>query len=169
MFCYPVRACCQNGSTMHTLLNASVILLMTAGAGAVSHGPEQEPPAAKTPRKGDTIVVKGCLTGQALEATDLGSVDVTGALSSGVTFRLTGDRNLLKQLRDEHDGKVVEVEGLLKSDLPKESAATRKVGKMRIVIGTPAASPISQEAETKRSLPVLEVKSFDGSTVTCGR
>jgi hypothetical protein len=86
-----------------------------------------------------------------------------------MTFRLTGDKALLKQLRDEHDGKVVEVEGVLKSELPKESVATRKVGRMRITIGTPSANPASQEAETRRSLPVLEVTAFDGSTTSCGR
>ena len=150
---------------MHILFSLAVAATI-AGAGGFSA--RQETPA-KAPRKGDSIVVRGCLTGTALEATDLGSVDATGGLSSGVTFRLTGDKDLLKQLRDEHDGKVVEVGGQLKSDLPKESVATRKVGKMRIVIGTPATNPVSQEAETKRSFPVLEVKSYGGGTVSCGR
>lgn len=142
-----------------------LVLLLTSSATAA----QKEKPVSREPKKGEAIVVKGCLTGQALEATELGSVDATGALSSGVTFRLTGDKNLLKQMRDEHDGKVVEVNGILKSDLPRESVVSRKVGRMRITLGTPSVNPAAQEAETRRSLPVLEVKSFDGSTVTCGR
>ena len=147
------------------LLVSAVVLAVSVSAVAA----QKEKDSSKPPKKGDTIMVRGCLTGQALEATELGSTDVAGALSSGVTFRLTGDRTLLKQMRDEHDGKVVDVQGILKSDLPSQSVASRKVGKMRITIGTPAANPASQEAETRRSLPVLEVKSFDGSTTSCGR
>ena len=142
-------------------------LVLTVGASAAAAQKEKD--ASRPPKKGDAIMVRGCLTGQALEASELGSTDITGALSSGVTFRLTGDKTLLKQMRDEHDGKVVEVQGVLKSNLPAQSVATRNVGKMRITIGTPATNPASQEAETKRSLPVLEVKSVNGSTTSCGR
>ena len=150
---------------MRTLLTFSVLVAMTAAMSAA----QKETPPTKRVKKGDQIVVRGCLTGSALEATDLGSADVTGALSSGVTFRLTGDKTLLKQMRDEHDGKVVEVEGILKSNLPPESVASRKLGKMTVTIGAPAANPVSREAQTQRSLPVLEVKSVDGSTTSCGR
>ena len=138
---------------------------MSVGVSAL----QKENPTSRGPRKGDTVVVRGCLTGQALEATDLSWADATGLLSSGTTFRLTGDKSRLKQLRDEHDGKVVEVEGVLKSELPKESAATRTVGKVRITIGTPSTPATSREDEARRSLPVLEVKSYEGGTVTCGR
>ena len=150
---------------MRTRLLVCALVLTVGGSAAAT---QKEKDASRPPKKGDAIMVRGCLTGQALEASELGSTDITGAPSSGVTFRLTGDKTLLKQMRDEHDGKVVEVQGVLKSNLPAQSA-TRNVGKMRITIGTPATNPASQEAETKRSLPVLEVKSVNGSTTSCGR
>jgi hypothetical protein len=150
---------------MRTAVIAIALAMLAASAATAQKGS----PCSRAPKKGDAVVVKGCLSGQALEATELGSKDATGALSSGVTFRLTGDKALLRQLRDEHDGKIVDVEGVLKSDLPRESVASRKVGRMRITIGTPAQSPNSQEAATRRSLPVLEVTSYNGSTTTCGR
>ena len=144
----------------------AIALAVLAGSAATA---QKDSPSSRVPKKGDAVVVKGCLSGQALEATELGSKDATEALSSGVTFRLTGDKTLLRQLRDEQDGKIVDVEGVLKSDLPKESVASRNVGRMRITIGTPAQSPNSQEAATRRALPVLEVTSYNGSTTTCGR
>lgn len=150
---------------MRTAVIAIALAMLAASAATAQKGS----PSSRAPKKGDAVVVKGCLSGQALEATELGSKDATGALSSGVTFRLTGDKTLLRQLRDDHDGKIVDVEGVLKSDLPRESVASRKVGRMRITIGTPAQSPNSQEAATRRSLPVLEVTSYNGSTTTCGR
>src|SRR5688572_15389349 len=135
---------------MHTALPFFLLAATIAGVDAV----QQEGTLSRAPKKGETIVVKGCLTGQALQATDLGSGEVRESLSSEMTFRLTGDKTLLKQLKAGHDGNVVEVQGVLKSELPKESTATRKVGKMRITFGTPSEAPLSREAETRRSLPV---------------
>jgi len=158
-----VAACCNTrGPKMRT----TIIGLLCLAFPLVSAAQVEKP--AKLPKKGDSIAVRGCLTGTALEATDLANQDITGLLASGVTFRLTGDKNLLKRLRDEHDGKIVDVEGLLKSELPKETVQTRKVGKMKITIGTPSA-PTSATAETKRSLPVLEVTSYDGGSTSCSR
>ena len=138
-------------------------------ATALASGVQKEGSSARAPRKGDAIVVRGCLAGGALEATDLGSAERTTPLLSGLTFRLTGDKARLKQLKDEHNGKVVEIDGVLKSDLPKESGASRNLGKMRITIGAPTDPAMSREAETRRSFPVLEVKSYTGGSVTCGR
>jgi hypothetical protein len=144
-----------------------VCVFLVAMSSIVSAQKERDP--AKGVKKGDTISVRGCLTGTALEATDLANLDTTGALASGLTFRLTGDKALVKQLRDKHDGKVVDVEGVLKSDLVQDGVTSRKVGKMRITIGSPAATPGRPAAEAQRSLPVLELKSFEGSTTSCGR
>jgi hypothetical protein len=82
---------------------------------------------------------------------------------------LTGDKKLIKQLRDEHDGRVVSVEGVLKSDLRSDDGQTTNVGGVRIGIGTPASAPGRPDAESQRSLPVLDVKSFEGGPTTCGR
>jgi hypothetical protein len=127
---------------------------------------QDEKGRSKPVRKGDTISVTGCLRGSALEATESDALEATGVLVGGMTFRLTGDKNLVKQLREKHDGKVVAVKGVLKSDLPQQSGQSRSVGKMRIAIGAPAPSPNSPEAESRRALPVLEVKSFDGAAAT---
>jgi hypothetical protein len=145
----------------------AVCLAVLATLSVAAIGQREKP--SGPPKKGDLISVRGCLTGGALEATDLGSVDATRGLSSAVTFRLTGDSSLLKKMRDEADGKVVDVQGRLKSDLPQENVQSRKVGKVRITIGSPATTPGSLAAEGKRSLPVLEVTSFEGSTTGCGR
>jgi hypothetical protein len=150
-------------------MRRAIILCVLLAASAVAFAAQKEKPVASAMKKGDTIAVKGCLTGGALEATDLAHQDSTGELSTGITFRLTGEKTLLKQMRDKHDGKIVEVEGVLKSDLPQQTVQSHKIGKMRVRIGAPSARPGSPDAEARRSVPVLEVKSFDGSTTTCGR
>jgi hypothetical protein len=125
----------------------------------------QKPPS-KPPKKGDAISVKGCLTGGALQATEVEGLEGTGLLEEGLTFRLTGNKALLKSLRDKHDRKLVAVAGVLKSDLPHLAGQTRSVGRMRITIGGVTPDP-NAIAENRRVLPVLEVKSFDGGETSC--
>ena len=110
------------------------------------------------PKKGDPVVLKGCLRGAALEATDVGAEDSSTPLLSGVTFRLTGKKELLKEMKEKHDGRIVEVRGMLKSDLQPQSGYGTNVGGMRITIGGPTGGASGgREAETRRSLPVVDV------------
>jgi hypothetical protein len=150
---------------MRNIISICVLLVALPSVAAAQEG--KDPP--KGIKKGDKISVTGCLSGTALEATDVSRTDGSAPLAGGITFRLTGDKSLLKELREKHDGKIVDVEGVLKSELTQNTAATRKVGKIGITIGTPAAVPGRPDTETQRSLPVLELKSFDGGTTSCGR
>lgn len=149
------------------VLVAAAVALPVPASVQTPTPPEGKP--GRDIRKGDTIVVRGCLTGSALEATDLGSREPAGLTSTSLTFRLTGDKALLKQLRDEHDGFLVEVEGRLRSDLPASTAHTRRIGKTRITIGSPGATPGRPAAEAARTLPVLEVKAFERRGASCAR
>jgi hypothetical protein len=153
------------GTVMRNIIRICVLLVALPSVAAAQEG--KDPP--KGIKKGDKISVRGCLSGAALEATDVSGTDGSIPLAGGLTFRLTGDKSLLKELREKHDGKIVDVAGVLKSELTQNTTATRKVGKMHITIGTPAAAPGRPDTEMQRSLPVLELKSYDGSTTSCGR
>ena len=149
----------------------TVLLVCLFVAAAPLAGRAQDSNSSDKPtRKGDPLTVKGCLSGNALEATETSAIDASALLAGGLTFRLTGDKALLKELRQKHEGKVVEVKGVLKSNLPQQDPQTRNIGRVRVGIGSPAATPGTPQAEARRSVPVLEVKSFDGSaTTSCGR
>ena len=144
-----------------TILAAALVFLGTVG---------QERTPAKVPQKGDTVVVKGCLRGSALESTETGIVDSEARMMTALVYRLTGDKGTLKQMRQEYDGSVVEATGILKSTLPPADESRGKTfgrTRIRIGVGSPnVGSPASSEAN--RSIPVLEVKSYEGSTVKCG-
>ena len=147
---------------MTTILAVAVLAL----TGAIP----QERPAGKVPQKGDTIVVKGCLRGSSLESTETGIPDTDTPMMTSFVYRLTGDKGTLKQMRQEYDGKVVEATGILKSTLPPSDEIHGKTfGKTRVRIGIGNPSPGSPAGmETNRSIPVLEVKSYEGHSVKCG-
>ncbi|MEO7272516.1 MAG: hypothetical protein ABIX28_12030 [Vicinamibacterales bacterium] len=136
---------------------------------AIGYG--QEPIGrARTPAKGDSIRVKGCLMGPTLESLETVVTDEVGKTSGPMTYQLRGDKDLLKRMRAEHDGNQVEVEGILKSSLPQDDATrSKKVGKTKITfgVGTPTAQRGVPDAHT--ALPVLEVKSYDGAGARCSR
>ena len=122
------------------------------------------------PQNGDPVVLKGCLRGAALEATDVVAEDSSTPLLSGLTFRLTGKKDLLKDMKQKYDGRLVEIRGTLKSDLQPQAGYGANVGGMRITIGGPTAGPAGgREAETRKSLPVVDVSGFEGSGTGCGR
>jgi hypothetical protein len=65
---------------------------------------------------------------------------------------------------------VVEATGILKSTWPPASETGGKTfGKtrVRIGVGTPSVGSPAQ-SEANRSIPVLEVKSYEGTPVKCG-
>lgn len=148
---------------MHTALTLAAVLLLAGSAGAR----QREPPPTKPPSKGDTIIARGCLSGSALEASETRVVDRRDpSLASAVTFRLTGDKNRLKQMRKDHDGQIVEVTGVLKSELPRDDARRGvQVGKTRITVGV--GQPHTTTPQPQQYIPVLEVKSYESLGTIC--
>jgi hypothetical protein len=146
------------------MTNYLAIALALALSGAI---PQEK--ANRLPKKGDSILVKGCLKGRSLESTETSIVDSDAPMLTSLVYQLSGDKALLKKLRDEHEGSVVEVIGTLKSTLPPDDVlGGRTIGnRVRIGIGS-AHVGSGVNAEANRSLPVLEVKKYEGVSVKCG-
>jgi hypothetical protein len=143
----------------------SIITLLLCGVPLSAQTVTQKPP-----KKGDTIIVRGCLRGSAVEHADLLVEDEDGNARQNdqvptLTYRLQGDKNVLKELKDKHDRMVVQVKGILRSELSRSGIGT-DVGRTRITIGVDPRNP-TRGAE--QPLPVLEAKSFEATTVSCGK
>lgn len=155
---------------MRPLFSAVLCLALSSFLSSGLAAQDKPKDSTAIPKKGDSIVLRGCLRGAALEATDVGAEDSSTPLLSGLTFRLTGKKDLLKEMKQKHDGRLVEVRGTLKSDLQPQAGYGANVGGMRITIGGPTAGPAGgREAETRKSLPVVDVSGFDGTETSCGR
>jgi hypothetical protein len=135
-----------------TFVVCVVMSVVVYGASMRQGGSE---PKAGEPKKGDVLTVKGCLTGPTIEE-----------LSSLRTYRLTGDKALLKELAKEHTGHVDEVTGTLKSTLLQGSTRSKQVGKTRISIGVAESRTAPDRGD---ALPVLSVKSFQHLQGVCAK
>jgi len=124
----------------------------------------------KPPKKGDTVLVRGCLRGNAVEQAELLIENTEGDSSRHdqiplLTYRLQGDKKVLRDLKDNHDRMVVQVKGILRSELSGTGIGTT-VGRTRITMGSDPRNP-TRGAEDQ--LPVLDAKSFEATTVSCGK
>ena len=143
----------------------STIALLSCAVALSAQTPPQKPP-----KKGDTIIVRGCLRGSAVESADLLVEDAEGDTKQNdqvpaLTYRLQGDKSVVKELKDKHDRMVVQVKGILRSELSQSGIGTT-VGRTRITIG---ADPRNPTRGAEQPLPVLEAKSFEATTVSCGK
>ena len=108
-------------------------------------------------------MARGCVGGGVLETLDIATKDGKAREISALTFRLTGDKKLLKMLKEEHADHSDTLTGVLKTDLPDERKATgTRIGNTSIGIGI-----TNPNASTQRALPVLEVKEFEHTDIKC--
>jgi hypothetical protein len=115
------------------------------------------------PRKGDTINVRGCIRAGAIENAETEVRDRNGRYSGSVTYRLTGDKKLLKEIKKEHDNHVDVLTGVLKSDLPHQNAPGGK--RLGIVVGM--GDPSRSNNAAPPYMPVLQVEGIEHTGMNC--
>lgn len=140
-------------------------LLLLAGA---QDTPEPRK-ASKPPEKNDAVIVKGCVKGPVFESDETRKADDTGSLEKAISYRMSGDKDLLEELRDEHANHTEQITGVLKSELPDENLGRgRQLGKTGIYIGGGLPrSGIGGIQSMTPYLPVLEVKSTEHLSNHC--
>lgn len=142
---------------MHILLLASVLALV-----ASQH---KQPEPSSAPKRGDTIVVQGCVSGGTFVSSQAETRDSTGLYSGALTFRLSGDKKLIKQIKKEHDGHADVLTGVLKSDLNRHVPRGKVVGNTRITIGM--GEPARPDTQAVQYMPVLQVKQIEHPGASC--
>ncbi|MBA3884440.1 MAG: hypothetical protein H0X67_01765 [Acidobacteria bacterium] len=150
------------------------VVVLLAFFAAASPAAVQQPPEAQSdepPVKGDEVVVRGCLSGTTFHSYDTRRSDDTRKVSSAITYRLTGPRGILRQLRNDHANHFEEITGVLKSTLPADAGAARgrEIGTSRIFVGVGAPPRGNSPADSVPYVPVLEVISFEHVGGRCSR
>lgn len=133
------------------------LLLLALGVGVTQEKPAERRP----PKKGDTVVVRGCVVGGVIEGGELSSTDGEFKVLELHDYRLTGKKDLVKTLKEQHAGHADVITGVLKTDLPTERQGMR-IGNAGVGIGVGNSQGYAQ-----RALPVLEATSFAHVDVRC--
>jgi len=137
------------------------LLLLTLVPGTAQ---DKEKKPEGPPKKGDIVVVKGCFQGSALESSSIGKKDGDEHFTEPLRYRLTGDKDVLKAMKADHDAEVVMVTAELRTDLPKGGPGAR-VGNSRIAIGVGGSRGMLGDAPPP--VPVLKVSAFESTGISC--
>jgi hypothetical protein len=136
------------------------ILLVALGAF------QQKPAEPSEPKRGDKVVVRGCISGGTIESAETEVYESTGKYRGFVTYRLTGDKKVLKQLKQEHEGHIDVITGVLKTNLPPQNAPHgKRIGNTRVVVGIGQVP--RNDPHAPPYLPALEVGELEHTEVTC--
>lgn len=126
----------------------------------------QDKDELKAPRRGDAVTVKACLAGATADSSEITGVDKNEKETryvEFVTLRLTGDKQLLQEIRKDHTGHADVLKGELGTDLPRAGGSGRTLGNSRISIGVGRG----MAPEPAPPLPVLKVRAIEHTGITC--
>lgn len=147
-----------------------LLLSFALSVAAVSGGPQgagekqdRKDPEAKPPKRGDIVIAKGCIRGGVLESGSLNTPG-DGDFLELLTFRLTGEKETLEEIKKEHDGHQDVITGELRTDLPKATRG-RTIGNTRITIGVGPSRGAMGDAPPP--MPVLRVTDFEHTGINC--
>lgn len=155
--------------TFNRFRTAAVIVSIASLSAGAAVAADQETERKRGLKKGDTITVTGCLQGSLLQSTEVMGEDGVPVATATYSFQLKGKKELLKDMRAKHDGFVVSLTGELKSTLTDESSFNTRIGGTKVIVGGDPRTREQAMQGTSQALPVLDVKAFQGSTVTCKR
>jgi len=143
---------------MRTSALAFIAAIALGMSGSATQKPEDGgiPPSGK----GDTVVVRGCVSGSLLKDLRAQKTEPLTGSETAVVYRLTGEKKLLQLIQKEHQDQVLDVTGVLRTN-PNSTSTVRskEVGKARVFVG--AGRQETSEPAKPSSYPTLRVTAFE--------
>ena len=138
-----------------------VIALLASGALVAAQ--ERE-----VPKDSSRITITGCTKGRTfIVTTREGHEPTSGELAPGRRFRLSGNKDVLKEI-EQREGSMVEVTGLVrKADLAGPGGITAAGGRIRIGGGSPQAQTGSRPPTGGTMDAVLDVEGYNRLLESC--
>jgi hypothetical protein len=144
-------------------------VLIVSAAALAAQEQEQE---RKVPNDSQRITVPGCAKGRTfIVAAREGHEPTSGELAPGRRFRLSGDKDILKEI-EKREGMMVQVTGLVrKADLAGPGGISTGGGRVRIGGGAPQSQvgggPASGALTGVKTDAVLDVEGWDRLPESC--
>ncbi|HZM94966.1 MAG TPA: hypothetical protein VFB92_16160 [Vicinamibacterales bacterium] len=144
-------------------------VLIVSAAALAAQEQEQE---RKVPNDSQRITVPGCAKGRTfIVAAREGHEPTSGELAPGRRFRLSGDKDILKEI-EKREGMMVQVTGLVrKADLAGPGGISTGGGRVRIGGGAPQSQvgggPASGTLTGVKTDAVLDVEGWDRLPESC--
>jgi hypothetical protein len=144
--------------------NGVVIAAITLGlGGSTAQTPDTggRPPSAKH----EAIVIRGCVSGPLLRELRVQQSHMPSEKpETAVVYRLTGEKQLLQLIREEHEDQLLEVAGEITSNTTG-TVRSKEIGRLR-VYATDGRSEVTEQGKPE-SYPTLRVTSFEVIRSTC--
>jgi hypothetical protein len=146
-----------------SVIAAFIAVAAASTVSLLGQKPEGGIPGSK---KGDKVLIRGCVSWPLFIETQRAKVDITGEAATGLTYRLTGDKNLVKPLQKEHDHTVVDIAGIVKSPGTNTGVVhTKDLGRTKVYAGIIDAAPRAPEEHDEPA--VIRVTGFEPSGSKC--
>jgi hypothetical protein len=132
------------------VLGASVSV---AYAGQATDVPKSKPP--QPPLQ----ILQGCINGSIISSIQVDEQSSPMELPIGATLRVAGSKEMVRVLKTEHNGHLLELTGKMKGSFgPPTQTTTKAFGKLSVGVGgAQAAGPNTPGVP---SMPSFEVRSF---------
>jgi hypothetical protein len=151
------------GLLMRTLFRASIFAIGFAVTLSAGQKPEDGPLSSS--KKGDTIVVQGCVSGSLLKDLRHQKTEAVTGAETAVVYRLIGEKKLLRIIQKEHQDQVLEVVGVVESNPNNTSTHTKEMGRLRVLVG--AGEQETSQPGKPPSYPNFRVTSFEVLRPNC--
>jgi hypothetical protein len=159
---YTSRAC-PTGVAMRTLIGASILAIGAVVNLSAAQKPEDGSLAGS--KKGDPIVIQGCVSGSLLKDLRHQKTEAVTGAETAVVYRLIGEKKLLRIIQKEHQDQVLEVIGVAESNHDNTATHTKEMGRVRLFVG--AGEQETSQPGKPPSYPTLRVTSFEVLRPNC--
>jgi hypothetical protein len=133
------------------------ITAVIAGSLSAASGDQATDAPKPTSTRGTQQVIQGCLMGSIISSIEVDEVSAPLELPPGATLRLAGARDIVRSLKKEHNGHILELSGKMKGSFGPPTP-TKSIGGVSVGIsGSPTQGPNTPNVP---SMPSFEVKAF---------
>ena len=130
-----------------------------AGSASAQHAAE-----STTASNGELVRLRGCIVGRSLRSTHADPATVAGSLTASDMYRLTGSREVRRQIKAAN-AKFVAVVGTMKPG-PRAVVKGKRIGKVTLGVGATqgATSPLDERPD---ATPEITVSAIEVLQPTC--